>query len=272
VDKHQQAPQGGWIRLWRQALDSDLFADPHLWHLFTWCLLRANHSHCSVRVKTGRGFTVVDVLPGQFIFGRKSASRELNLPESTLNDRMKKLEEKNSINIKPDTHFSIVSIVNWQHFQSENGEVQQATDRQATGKQQASDTDKKEKKEKNEEKNKPPIVPQGTCDGVEPEHPKQSEYSAQFLQFWESYPTVRRTGKRAAWKAWQSAIKRALAAIILKAVKEFADSPQGKSRFCPSPTSWLNQDRWEDEREAWQRSGEDGDLPRHKEAPMKEYV
>ena len=66
---------GGWVKLWRKTLDSDVFAVPELWHLFCWCLLSANYSVRHVQVRTGRGDTVITVGPGQFIYGRKSLAR-----------------------------------------------------------------------------------------------------------------------------------------------------------------------------------------------------
>ena len=101
---------------------------------------------------------------------------------------------------------------------------------------------------------KPPVVPRGTKAGDD--DASQPSYSVAFLQFWELYPPLRRQGKRGAWKAWQAAIKRASSARILSAAREFAASPLGKSRYCPGPTPWLHQDRWEDDRAAWQRGGE----------------
>jgi len=102
--------------------------------------------------------------------------------------------------------------------------------------------------------------------------PQVPKYSEQFLTFWKHYPDIRKTSKRSAWKAWQAAIKRALPAVILAAVKEFAVSPWGKSRFCPGPAPWLNGDRWDDARTAWNRDG-DGADGQHAivEAPYKEY-
>lgn len=72
---HEIAIDGGWVKLWRKALDSDVFADPFLWHLFSWCFLSASHTAHHIGVKTGRGNTVITLEPGQFIYGRKSLAR-----------------------------------------------------------------------------------------------------------------------------------------------------------------------------------------------------
>jgi DNA-binding Lrp family transcriptional regulator len=122
----------GWVKLWRKALDSDVFAVPELWHLFTWCLLTANYTTRHVPIKVGRGRSVRAVRPGQFIYGRKSRAKELGLPESTLSDRMKRLEAMGVITIQANSHYSIVTI--------------------ATATRQATDTDKNGEKGKKGEK------------------------------------------------------------------------------------------------------------------------
>ena len=134
----QEMDGGGWIKLHRKALDSDIFADPDLWRLFTWCLLSAGHTGRHVPAKTGRGNTLIRLGPGQFVYGRKTAARDLHWPESTLNDRMKRLEATEAISIKPDTHFSIVTVVNWGIYQGSGGERRHPSDTQATGNQHPS--------------------------------------------------------------------------------------------------------------------------------------
>jgi uncharacterized OB-fold protein len=81
---------------------------------------------------------------------------------------------------------------------------------------------------------KTPPNPQG---GTEDEH---------FDTFWSHYP--KHTGKKAALKAYRSALKDADAEAINTAAKVFADSVQGKDpRYTPHPSTWLNQGRWEDD-------------------------
>jgi len=127
---------------------------------------------------------------------------------------------------------------------------------------------------------KPPIVPQGTKeeeDEKPPRKPRRSrqpaeEYSPGFEEFWRLYPALRKTSKREAWKAWRGAVTRGMPAVILAAAKEFAASPKGRGPYCPGPAPWLNQDRWQDDRAAWQDSGERTSGPHEPvEAPMKEY-
>lgn len=161
----QEMDGGGWVKLHRKALDSDVFAVPELWHLFSWCLLSANHATRHIPIKIGRGRSVRTVGPGQFIYGRNSRARELRLPESTLYDRMKRLETMGSIAIQADRHCSIVTIVNWELYQRKAGGGRHPNDTQPTPKQrpngnqatatrQATDTNKNGEKGKKGEKAK----------------------------------------------------------------------------------------------------------------------
>ncbi len=154
----------GFVHLWRQSIESRVFKNPELWKVWTWCLMKASHQKRWVEMKTGRGVIEVQVNPGQFIFGRKSAARELGMPESSVRNRMKKLNTMQNIDIKEDTQYSVISIINWGSYQTVLEKEDSKEDRQRTGKGQAKDTDKKEKKERKKEENLPPIPP---ADGVQ---------------------------------------------------------------------------------------------------------
>ncbi|NDY71447.1 hypothetical protein [Desulfobacter hydrogenophilus] len=77
---------------------------------------------------------------GQFIFGRKTAAKELKMSPSTIRNRMEKLKTVENLDIQTDTHFSIVTIVNWELYQHQNKKEDTQTDRQRTGKGQPKDT------------------------------------------------------------------------------------------------------------------------------------
>ena len=122
----------GWVKLHRKILDSRVFLNKGLLKLWIYCLCRANHKKNWVGISTGRGEAEVKVLPGQFIFGRKTVAEELEMSPSTLYDRMQKLKGMKNINIQSNSHYSIVSICNWETYQQGENEKQQASNRQAT--------------------------------------------------------------------------------------------------------------------------------------------
>lgn len=88
----------------------------------------------------------------------------------------------------------------------------------------------------------------------EGEGTRSGKYSADFERFWDAFPPGRKTDKGRAFKAWQSAIHRALPEMIITAALEYADSPVGRGDYVKQPATWLNGDCWNDDRASWQRS------------------
>ena len=83
---------GTFIKLYRDLLDSAVFAHEGLLQTWIWCLLKASYKSRTVPVKTGRGQTLVELKPGQFIYGRKTAANALETPGTTVHGRMQKLD------------------------------------------------------------------------------------------------------------------------------------------------------------------------------------
>ena len=148
----------GYIKSWRKIIDSPVFQDEHLLRLWIWCIHRAAYKYIHVSVNTGGGNVVVNLSPGQFIFGRKSVASILKWKESTTWDRMKKLEALGMIALKSDTHFTVVSVVNWDTYQADFIDEQQPGDSPVTARQQPGDSPVTQrriyKKEKNINKEK----------------------------------------------------------------------------------------------------------------------
>lgn len=81
--------------------------------------------------------------------------------------------------------------------------------------------------------------------------PKPTQYTDAFEAFWKVWPSRKRS-KPTAFKAWQKALDKVELDYLMDAVGEFAASPEGQSASCPGPAPWLNQERWDDDRQAWQ--------------------
>ncbi len=82
-----------------------------------------------------------------------------------------------------------------------------------------------------------------------------------FEQFWQAFPSGRKTGKQAAMKAFQAACKRTAPETIIAAAAEYAASPVGRSEYVKGPCPWLNQGCWDDDRAAWQRTSSNNSQP-----------
>jgi len=109
----------GWVCLHRKTIFSMVFKNEGLFKIWMWCLMKASHKASWVSIKVGRGISSIEVLPGQFVFGRKAAAKELNMDESTIYKRIKTLKKHKNITIESNNKYSIISIVNWHSYQEE---------------------------------------------------------------------------------------------------------------------------------------------------------
>lgn len=66
-----------------------------------------------------------------------------------------------------------------------------------------------------------------------------------FGEFWSIYP--KKVDKRAALKAFKSALKRAALEVIISGARKYAADPNREPRFTKNPATWLNADAWENE-------------------------
>lgn len=126
----------GWISLHRKLLDSAVFQNADLLKVWIWCLLKATHKDYEMMV----GLQVVELEPGQFVTGRNKGSDELNLKPSTFRDYLKTLEKMGMIELNPDNKKTLITVANWDKYQTESGRVRQQTDNKPTTSRQRADT------------------------------------------------------------------------------------------------------------------------------------
>jgi len=222
----------GWIKLWRRSEDSIIFKNEGLWKCWTWALMQATHKEIAISVRIGKGNTEVTLKPGQFIFGRKLAAKALDMPESTVRNRFKKIEslgmliqsplqgfEQNQ-DSKKDTHFTIYSVVNWPTYQGEAEKEDRQQDRQRTG--------KGHKQEHKEEKN----IYSGSFFSVNEESHRKHE---------AAYPGVDLFGEYRKAEAWLQA--NPLKRKTKRGYPRFINSWLGRAneRRKESNGSWLDQ-------------------------------
>jgi hypothetical protein len=136
----QPEPGDRFIALWAGSINSRVFMNADLWRVWCWCLLKASYKERWVTMKTGKGSSEVHLMPGQFVFGRKKASKELKMPPSSIRNRIVKLKKMRNVDIQPDTHWSIITIINWKAYQVTKIKEDSDEDMQRTGKGQAKDT------------------------------------------------------------------------------------------------------------------------------------
>lgn len=134
----------GWLKLHRSVTDSFVFKNPDRLKFWIWCLCKASHQERETTV----GLQDIKINKGQFIFGRKVASTELNMAESKIYRLLKTFEKREKIEVESNNKFSIVTVVNWEFYQATEQQSEQQSDNKLTTNEQQSNTDKKVKKEK----------------------------------------------------------------------------------------------------------------------------
>lgn len=121
----------GFVNLWRKSLDSGWIRNHGLWAFWSWCLLKATHKPYDAIV----GLQRVHLKSGQFIFGRRQASIETGLSEQQIRTIIDFLKKDESLTIKTTNKFSIISITNWDTYQSREMQTIQQTNQQLTNNQ-----------------------------------------------------------------------------------------------------------------------------------------
>lgn len=202
--------------LHRKLLDNPVFKNHKLLQTFLFCLLKASHKEHEVLV----GDSLVLLKEGELATGRKAISSATGLTEQNVRTALSKLEKLQILTINPTSKYSIISITNWDQYQQAN---QQVTSCQPTSNQQVT-TNNNVNKGNNGNNDKKTYV--------------------HFDQFWELYP--RKESKAPAKKIWDK----------LKVEDELFSKIEShlriayigtEKKFIPHPTTYLNQERWQDE-------------------------
>ena len=125
-----------WIKIHRSILNSYAFANPVSLKIWTWMLLKANYKPSYIPLKVGKGTISLKVERGQFVFGRFKAEEELGIDGSTIYRQLKKFEELEQIKIEPNNQYSIITVCNYDFYQSKKDSNEQQTNSQRTADEQ----------------------------------------------------------------------------------------------------------------------------------------
>lgn len=130
--------------IFRSILSSRQFRNAYCFKVWMWCLLKSTDQPYDAMV----GRQEIRVEPGQFVFGRQEAARELNMSESTVWYWMKFLQKDGSLDIKSNNKFSIISLSNYQDYR----DILDSTyNNKKTTKRQQKDTYKEVKEQSKED-------------------------------------------------------------------------------------------------------------------------
>jgi len=140
----------GWIKLHRGFTKFEWYQDANTMRVFLHLLITANHQKAKWQGNViGRG---------QLITSRGHISRDLGMTVQVVRTSLAKLEKTENITIKTTSKFTLLSICNYDTYQSEVSENNQQVNQQLTIKQPALNqqltTNKNDKNKKNEKNEK----------------------------------------------------------------------------------------------------------------------
>ncbi len=136
----------GYIKIFRSIMDKGWYKDSECVALWLHLILKANHKGAEFMF----GYSIIKLLPGQLVTGRKALSQETGIKESKIERILKMFEIEQQIEQQTNSRNRIITIVAWDCYQK--SEQQMDSPRTAGGQQVDTNKNKKNNKnEKNEE-------------------------------------------------------------------------------------------------------------------------
>ena len=141
----------GYVKLWRKIDDSGLLQSPVVLQLFCYILLKASHKKAKMLVNGN----IVELEPGQLIFGRKRAAEDLNQSEQSIRTALETLKKLKIVTSRPTNRYSLITVENWALYQGDdqqsNQQDNQPANQQSTSNQPAANHKQECKEFKNKE-------------------------------------------------------------------------------------------------------------------------
>lgn len=193
----------GWLKLYRSILDSAVFQDAEVLKVWIWLLCNvAFEQHDTICY--GK---VIHLKPGQIATGRKKIAQCTDLNENKVYRALTALKSLGNIEIKSTNKYSIITVVNWDKYQDENGKrtssEQQTNSKTTTEEQQDNSKRTQHKNGKNGKKEK-------------------NIYICSFFQsVWDEYP--KKLGKNKVTKASMEQLEEAGEATVMDAVRNYSE-------------------------------------------------
>ena len=193
----------GWLKLYRSILDSAVFQDAEVLKVWIWLLCNvAFEQHDTVCY--GK---VIHLKPGQIATGRKKIAQCTDLNENKVYRALTVLKSLGNVEIKATNKYSIITVVNWDKYQDENGKrtanEQQANSKTTAEEQQDNSKRTQHKNGKNGKKEK-------------------NIYICSFFQsVWDEYP--KKLGKNKVTKAAMKQLEEAGIDTVMEAVRRYVE-------------------------------------------------
>lgn len=202
----------GYVKLWRRSLKSECWKNPNTWRFWCWCLMKASWEKSEVII----GRQKITLEPGQFVFGRRIAAEETGLSEQEIRTVLATSKLTSKLTIKSTNKFSIISIVNWDRYQSGEPENNQQINQQIN--QQSNH--KQEERKNRKENISPPTPPRGKKTPQTPQGGDSGEPLPTWMpaETWKAFKEHRRMLK--------SPMSQKAEQLILRKLQAFMDAGQ----------------------------------------------
>lgn len=211
----------GYVKLHRKLREWEWYQDANTYRLFLHLLMGANHKDGDWQGRT--------IKRGQLVTGRKMLSVELKMSERSIRTAFEHLLKTQEVTIKTTNRFSLVTLVNYDYYQSDKTKTTSQSANKRPANDQLTTTNKNVKNDNNEKKRDI-----NTC------------ANAQFDDFWKAYPIKR--DKKKAKTAWMRKKLNGKSEDIVKdVINRISNDPQWIKGYIPLPTTYINGERWDDE-------------------------
>ena len=203
----------GHIKLHRKLLDSEVFSNANTLKVWIWVLLKSNHAQKSIPNLN------IKLKPGQFLYGRNSASQELQMAPSSVRNQVSKLLSLGLILMDSfkDKGYSLITVRKWATYQDAIAE-----DGQKSGHKQ--------------------VIYTNNTSIVSVQEPVQ--HLKEFEILWMEYP--KKVARKEALKAFKQVFKPALFKPMLHAIKIQKQTKQYQTGFAPNFSTWIRGERYLD--------------------------
>ena len=136
----------GYVKLYRKLKSWGWYQNYVVKDLFIHLLISANFKETRWQGET--------LKPGQLITGTTQLAKDLDFSRQQIRTALKKLESTEEITIKSTNKYSIITINNWEDYQSNYDDInqvsnQQVTNNQPTSNQQVTNNQPQHKNDKN---------------------------------------------------------------------------------------------------------------------------
>lgn len=235
----------GYVKLWRKVDESGLLQNPVVLQLFCYVILKASHKKTKILVNNN----VVELEPGQLIFGRKRAAEDLNQSEQSIRTALETLKKMKIVTCKATNKYTLISVDNWALYQCDdqqgNQQDNQETNQQSTSNQPAANHKQEFKHLRNNKET--PLTPlsgnEVFCpdprpsagvgvEGIEPANDFLGEPEIEFQELRNFYnKNARQEGPLAGYPEYKT--------LVCRKMFNFATVMQGVLRLKEHDSEWI---------------------------------